>query len=271
MKSPCRPSFRVAYAQPVKSMIAACMMIALPMLAINLQAQNITNIFWQSANNPTQPSDGLWSDPANWNPVRVPTTNDSVIFDSTGQVPCTINATAAICWHMNIGQDGTGSVGTLIITNGGTFSAIGDYCSVGYSGTGTLDVESGSSATFVSHLWIGFNSGAVGTFIMNGGTVTVSGNYGLGWNGGAGHAHINGGTLNLSQFDGGSGTEDVAINNSSSMDIAGGTVLINGNASTAVKGYVTAGKLTAYGGAGTVIMDYNNLHPGKTTVLAINT
>ena len=135
-------------------MIAACIMIALPMLAINLQAQNITAV-WDSAANPTQPSDSLWSDPANWGTGLVPATNVVVVFDSTGQVPCTINATTAACWRMNIGQDGTGSVGSLIITNGGTFSAIGDYCSVGYSGTGTLDVENGSSATFVSHLWIG--------------------------------------------------------------------------------------------------------------------
>lgn len=251
-------------------MIMACIMVALPLLAANLQAQSSTAV-WDSSANPTQPSDGLWTDSANWNTGIVPGINTSVVFDNTGQVPCIINGTTATCWHVNIGQDGTGSVGTLIITNGGTFSAVSNYCAVGYSGTGTLDVESNCSASFVSHLWIGFNTGAVGTFIMNGGTVTVSGNYGLGFSGGAGHAHINGGTLNLNQFQGGSGTTSVGINNSSSMDIAGGTVLINGNASTAVKGYVTSGKLTAYGGAGTVVVDYNNLHPGKTTVLAINT
>src|ERR1700677_1460714 len=119
MKSPSRPSFPVHYAQPIKSMIAVCLMIALPLLAFNLQAQSSTAV-WDSAANPTQPSDGLWSDSANWTTGIVPGINTSVVFDNTGQVPCLINGTTATCWHVKIGQDGTRSVGTLLITNGGT-------------------------------------------------------------------------------------------------------------------------------------------------------
>ena len=62
-------------------------------------------------------------------------------------------------------------------------------------------VEAGGAVNFGEHLWIGFNAGGVGTLELNGGTVNVTGMFGLGWNGGVGYAHINDGTLNLNGFD----------------------------------------------------------------------
>jgi len=55
--------------------------------------------------------------------------------------------------------------------------------------------------SFGYQLWIGLDPGSDGTLIMNGGTVSVAGMFGLGWQGGKGTAQINGGTLNLSQWD----------------------------------------------------------------------
>jgi hypothetical protein len=237
------------------------------MLAINAKAQSASTV-WNPAANPVQPSDGLWSDSANWTAELLPSTNDLVVFDVAGAVPCVIDSTSVIatCWRMNIGQDGAGSAGTLIITNGGVFTAVGDYCSVGYSGNATLDVDSGGSATFASHMWIGFNTGSTGTFTLNGGTVTVMGMYGEGWSGGIGHTHINGGILNLQQWN-----PAQSMGPGSTLDIENGTIIISGNKASSIHTYVASGQITAYGGAGTVIVDYNNLHPGATTISAINT
>ena len=61
-------------------------------------------------------------------------------------------------------------------------------------------VENGASVSLGYHLWVGLDPGSDGTFIMNGGTVSVAGMFGLGWQGGKGTAQINGGTLNLAQW-----------------------------------------------------------------------
>ena len=47
------------------------------------------------------------------------------------------------------------------------------WAPIGYSNTGEMDIENGGSVTFNYHLWIGLNPGAIGTFIMNGGTALV--------------------------------------------------------------------------------------------------
>src|SRR3989442_11734715 len=87
-------------------------------------------------------------------------------------------------------------------------------------------IGNGGSVTFNYHLWIGLSDSAHGTFIMNGGTASVAAAFGLGSPNGLGtsQAHINGGTLNLSQFN-----NNRAITGSSVLDIAGGTVIINGD------------------------------------------
>jgi len=45
----------------------------------------------------------------------------------------------------------------------------------------------------------GFDPGSDGTLTMNGGTVSVSGMFGLGWNGGKEPCMFNGGTFDLSR------------------------------------------------------------------------
>src|ERR1035438_8196521 len=242
--------------RPVKRTVVACM-IAKSLLALNTQAQVVTTS-WAPGTNP-----GLWSVPANWSTLLVPGTNNFANLSTA--IPCVLDATAgaATCNRMNL-ADGSGSMGTLIVTNGGNFAAIYNYCAVAYAGTGSMDVESGGSATFSSHLWIGFNSGATGTFIMNGGTVTVMGMFGEGWSGGTGHSYINAGTLHLQQW-----SPTASIGPGSTLDIKQGTIIISGNYASSINAYVAAGQITAYGGTGTVLVDYNYFNPGYTTITAI--
>ena len=212
---------------------------------------------WNPAGNPDQPSDDLWATPGNWSGGVVPAHGYKAYFNASA-APCLVNSTVGGC-QLSIGDGGPG--GVLIITNGGSLSA-GDttagnndnyaWTAIGYSNTGEMDIENGGSATFNYHLWIGLNPGAIGTFIMNGGTASVAGAFGLGFSGGTGIAHINGGTLTLSQW-----AANSIQGSGSVLDIGGGTVVIAGNQIASVNGLIASGKITGYGGTGTVACNYN--------------
>jgi len=217
---------------------------------------------WNPALNPDV--NGLWNVSSNWSGGITPSNVTFVFFNVVDAIPCVIT-NAAFASVSRVGLNGPGS--TLIITNGGSLvcSNPDEWNSVGMNNTGLMVVENGGSASFGQHLWIGFDPGADGTLIMNGGTVSVTGMFGLGWNGGTGHANINGGTLNLNQW---SASSPGSIAGASVLNVAGtGKVVINGNQFTSVANYVTAGKITANGGPN-VFYSYD---PGanKTTVSAV--
>lgn len=206
--------------------------------------------------------DGLWNVSSNWSGGVGPGDVTAVIFNVPDAIPCTVS-NAAFAKVVRIGLGGPG--GTLIVTNGGSLicSSPSEWNSIGMNNTGLMIVENGGSASFGNHLWIGFEPTADGTLIMNGGTVSVGQMIGLGWNGGKGTAHINGGTLNLSQFN---ATE--SIKGDSVLNLTGtGLVVINGDHRTAVGNYVSAGKITANGGP-TVFYAYDS-GANKTTISAV--
>jgi hypothetical protein len=61
-----------------------------------------------------------------------------------------------------------------------------------------------------------------------------------------------------------------SIQPGSVLDISGsGVVTIPNDRTTIMSNYVAAGKITAYGGTGTVAIDYNTSTPSKTTLYAI--
>ena len=209
-------------------------------------------------------TDGLWNNFTNWTGGVGPSNVTLVTFNVLDAIPCTVT-NAAFAKMVRMGNGGPG--GTLIITNGGslTSSSADEWNSIGMNNTGLMVVENGGAASFGQHLWIGFDATAEGTLTMNGGTVSVNGMFGLGWNGGKGTALINGGTLNLSQWSAGS---PGSIAGTSVLDIAGtGKVVITGNYFTSVSNYISVGKITANGGPN-VFYSYD---PGanKTTISAV--
>lgn len=220
-----------------------------------------TNVVWNPvANFPDV--EGLWNVASNWTSVFVPASSIKATFNVVGAIPCTVTNAAAAS-SVVMGDNGPG--GTLIITNGGSLvCGAGNPTSIGYNSNALMVVESGGSASFGSHLWTGFNPGSDGILEMNGGTVSVSGMFGLGWNGGKGIANINGGILNLSQWQ-----ETNSIQGDSVLNVAGtGVVVINGNQTVSVSNYINSGKITANGGVGTVVVDYGHIRVGKTTLYA---
>jgi len=200
---------------------------------------------WNPALNPDPDNKGLWNVSTNWSSGVVPGNVTFSYLNVSGAIPCIINSPASAN-VVRIGLNGPGT--TMIITNGGSLvcNHTEEWNSVGMNNTGLLVVENGGSATYGQHLWIGFDPGADGTLTMNGGSVSVSGMFGLGWNGGTGHANINGGTLNLNQW---SASAPGSIAGASVLDVAGtGKVVINGNQFTSISNFVSVGKITANGG-----------------------
>ncbi|MEI9960486.1 MAG: glycoside hydrolase family 71/99-like protein [Limisphaerales bacterium] len=215
--------------------------------AIYAKAQ-LTTTVWNPAANPS--GNGLWNESANWTGGVVPNSANKVVFNVSGALVCVVT-NAASAGQVVVGDGGLG--GILIVTNGGSLMASAtDWSAIGYDDTGELIIENDGAVSFGNHLWIGLEPSANGTFIMNGGTVSVAGMFGLGWEGGTGTAHINGGTLNLSQWD-----SINSIKGSSVLDIGVGTVVINGNQITSVSNFISSGKITGYGGTGTVSNIFN--------------
>jgi len=226
--------------------------------SLGTQAQ-LTTTVWNPAANPS--GTGLWTESANWTGGVVPTATNKVVFNVPGATDCMVES-AVTAGQVVLGDNGPG--GLLTVANGGSLAAgSSTWSAIGYNNTTLMVVESGASATFGFQLWIGFNPGADGTLILNGGTVTVSNMVGLGWNGGKGAVQVNSGTLRLLQWN-----STLSIQGSSGLDIAAGTVVISGNQLTSISNFIAAGRITAYGGTGTVVLDYDASNPSQTTLTA---
>ena len=217
-----------------------------------------TQTIWNPAANPS--GTGKWNENTNWTGFVAPGAITKVIFNVVGAIPCTVT-NAALADYVVMGDNGPG--GTLVVTNGGSLTCgSSNATAVGYNSNALMVVESGGSVSLGTHLWIGLDPGSDGTLIMNGGTVSVGGMFGLGWQGGKGKAQINGGTLELSQWD-----DANSIQGASVLDVScSGKVVINGNHELSVTDYINNGQITNHAGPGMVVVDYNNIHVGKTTI-----
>lgn len=220
-----------------------------------------TSEVWNPAANPS--GTGKWNENANWTEGVAPFGVTKVTFNVVGAAPCTVT-NAAVADYVVMGDNGPG--GTLTIAKGGSLACgAANATAIGYNSNALMVVESDGVASFGTHLWVGLDPGSDGKLIMNGGTVAVAGMFGLGWQGGKGTAQINGGTLSLSQWD-----SINSIQGDSVLSVAGtGKVVINGDQQASVSDFVINGRITANGGTGSVVVDYNNIHVGKTTVYAL--
>jgi glycoprotein endo-alpha-1,2-mannosidase len=206
--------------------------------------------------------DNLWSNATNWNPNVLPTISDSVSI-AMASGPIINTSTAADGNQIRVGMsDGTAS----LTMNSGTMN-VGEWLMIGIdasgqAGTFTMNggtINLGATTPGNGHLWIGYSSS--GTFTMNSGTInTPGGHFGLAFGtNGAATVHLNGGTITANFF---------SMTSSCFLNITNGTVILNGDRRSTVNPYVTNGWITAFGGTGTVSVDYDITNPGKTTVMA---
>ncbi len=206
--------------------------------------------------------DNLWSNATNWNPNVLPTISDSVSI-TMASGPIINTPTAADGNQIRVGMSG----GTASLTmNSGTMN-VGEWLMIGIdasgqAGTFTMNggtINLGATTPGNGHLWIGYSSS--GTFTMNSGTInTPGGHFGLAFGtNGAATVHLNGGTITANYF---------SMTSSCFLNITNGTMILNGDRRSIVNPYVTNGWITAFGGTGTVSVDYDITNPGKTTVMA---
>ncbi|GAH88922.1 unnamed protein product, partial [marine sediment metagenome] len=211
---------------------------------------------WTNAN-----GTGIWNDALNWDPVlpHQASPDGAVVIQST---PGPILQAAGETWSLVL----VGTSSDLTI-DGGVLTTKYDV-SVGDQvlDAGTITVNSGTfNCGYNMHI------GHLGTGALNmtGGDFTIAlGFYVATRAGSTGHVQLDGGTITTPAFEIGEylGTPGGVA----TMDITGdGTLIIDGDARIVVQGYIDDYLITAYGGTGTVLLDYNTTNPGKTTLKAI--
>jgi len=257
--------------QAIKTLLVGGLLAATN-LAFNAMAQN-TDTHWSPFN---VLDDGYgpyayFAEDVNWDSAVVPgytninggTVRVMVSQADGSHVTCVITNDV----ELNQLMIGAGNGGDVTVTNGanvktglGTYGGGIQWTGVGFpDGPSTLNIGPGASFTCGDHLWIGQGTGNGGTVIINGGTLRVHGQLGAGWNGTGGTNYVtiaNGGKVLLAQWAGqtlGNGSS-VGIMNLASNNCS---VIVTNNQTGFFPGLVAAGKLIAYGGAGTVTWSYN--------------
>ncbi|HCO96464.1 MAG TPA: hypothetical protein DIU00_21410 [Phycisphaerales bacterium] len=204
--------------------------------------------------------DHLWSTPTNWTTDTVPTSTDMAIINlvpgptiaanvdavamavhlgnggSTGEM--TVDGGTLILDWSHIGED-AGGYGTVYM-NSGTITT-GDGLTVGDWGSGTINMTGGTIRVGQTFMIAGASPTATGHVNLDGGTITA-------------------GNLVMRDDEGAVGT----------MDVKAGTMIIDGDAVSTVQGFINNGWITAYGGNGTLQLDYNETNEGQTTLKAIH-
>jgi hypothetical protein len=204
--------------------------------------------------------DNLWTTPDNWSSNTLPDMTIGILVNTSGASPIINPPMEAAGFQIRVGATG----GANLTMNGGTLDA-GEWLMIGTeqadrSGTFTMNggmINLGCFNSGSGHLWIGQTGH--GTFIMNGGTINAPGKFGLGWTGGAADVHLDGGTVTAGSL---------SISSLCHLDITGGTLVISGDQTAAINSYKDSGRITAFGGRGKLLCEYNVANPGKTTITA---
>ena len=219
---------------------------------------NAADVKWKGGG-----GNNLWSTPANWSSNKVPGIGDEVFVD----VP------AAKAPNGPIIQDGINA------------KILGLLCEAAGEPEMTM---TGGTLEIGDYIWWGDGSNSHGTFYMSGGTVTVASELELGWGGGSGTWIMTGGEVTCGELiiptgsgaigelflHGGTfnvGSGGLEMNATGTMDIGDGVLIVDGDQSATIQGYIDAGQIIGHGGGGRVIMDYDLTNPGKTTLAGVST
>ncbi len=268
-------------------------------MAILLTAGLATaNTVWNPVANPDPNAivDGTanWNVAANWASglpglgTEDPPLDPKAVFNVANAAECIVDS-EVVSGQLSMGDGGTTAGNFLRIVDGGSLTTgfSNNWTAVGYNRQATMTVEKGGTLTCNTNLLIGRDGSNVDTapyapvgqypsyLIIDGGTVVVAttcqlGNNDAGKVEGGGIVKLNSGVLNVGSL----AMQNQAV---SRLDIKYGTLIINGNATANLTNWTTGAStpgnvkiVTGFGGAGTVVFDYNVTNPGKTTVTAIS-
>ncbi len=204
--------------------------------------------------------DGLWTTSSNWT-NGVPTSTEKTVFNQSSA-----DATAVL--------DATGSTGDFPLGDGGGIDhyvevdaggelSVNGWCILGYnsSSPGRLTVD-GGDVTVSGVCRIGY--GGDGELVINSGTFTANSVFSCGsGSGGAGTIYLDGGILYIK------GTWSIEDDSMSIMDITAGAIIKDGW-TTNVYEWIDDGRLTAYGGTGYIIVEFDP-HNDETIITASET
>jgi len=224
-----------------------------------------------------------WGAAANWSPAQVPGAGDVVeITTQAGLGPVIdeshVGDNEAICASLEGGEN-------WMDVTGGSLTVIEDW-DVGKKGTPTVNV-SGGTVNIGDDLNIAPKAGEV-TFNTTGGIVNVSNSLIVARKSGAiATLNMRGGTINCEEVQiapqdndtigvlnltyGVINADTIQIGTeggSGLLNIGAGTLLMTGDVSSVLQGYIDSGQITAYNGYGTLHLDYDVTHPEKTTLTA---
>lgn len=199
--------------------------------------------------------DSLWSTPENWLGDTVPGAIDPASIDLPADTHCVIaEGITAECETLRVGN---GGVPTNLDITGGSLTAAGAYVGVDSpAGHGTLNMSGGLFST--GSLQIGW--AGIGTLNMTGGTIQLSDNLIVPGRTGTGEVKLLGGTIYADELR---LTSEAGL-----VDMGAGTLILDGNDVETLQAFIDDGWLVAYGGRGTLHIDYDVTNEGKTTVTA---
>ncbi len=199
----------------------------------------------------------LWSTAANWSGSVVPTNLDKAAIRNQAILgPIIQSGITAVANQIVVGD--WSSTNDTIDMTGGSLTT-NDWFVLGYSSAnhGTFTMSAGT-VNVGSNLYVG--SSGTGTLDITGGAITVTGTFGIAQlTGSIGDVFLDGGTITCGAFN---------MTSGGAMDITTGTLIVNGDVTTLINGYISSNWITAYGGTGTVNVSYNTPNAGKTTVTA---
>ncbi|NIO16913.1 MAG: hypothetical protein GTN70_07930, partial [Deltaproteobacteria bacterium] len=222
-------------------------LISIVLLLALVGNASAADVDWNNAG-----GDRLWRNGANWAGGAVPTSADkAAIRDASVSGPIIDSSTTAVANQVVCGDWGSTS-DTLDMTGGSL--TIGQWFILGYGpagNNGTFTMSAGT-VSVGTDMFVGFQ--ATGTVNITGGSITVTGTFGIAQqSGGAGDVFLDGGTISSGSFSMATGA---------AMDITAGTLIVNGDVTSTINTYISNGWITAYNGTGTVNVDYDVTNPG---------
>ena len=232
------------------------------------------NVWNPAANGIYPPNEANWADAANWTGGVLPV--GKAVFNVANASTCVLDSTQTLANELAMGDVGPGtpSGNHLIITNGANLT-VNSWAATSYDDSGKITVYDGAVVNFNVHLFLGVTAvgpnGFTSEFIMKGGTVNILDGLITGVDYGTTGGVYGQETLHI-QLDGGTVTCNRMELDWGTCDITDGTLITRRDDLAYLGNFITMGRLTAFGGAGTVLMSFdpNVGEFGQTTVTALN-
>jgi len=164
--------------------------------------------------------------------------------------------------RLYVGSQASG-IGYINMTGG--LITINDDLYTGQPGTAHITM-SGGEIDISSRIYLGDGAGGEAHLTMTGGSIKLGELMAIGRDGSSGDLHLDGGILDIGYW--------LEMSGGASIDITKGTLIIDGDrisdgVERSIMPFINNGRITAYGGFGTLNVDYNITNPGKTTLTAL--